>query len=138
MLSITKTFEFAASHRLLDPCVSEDENQTRFGKCASLHGHNYRLEVSVSGPVSEETGMILDTRVLQDIVEDSVLSELDHKSLNEDVSWLEGKLPSTENLINSIWDRLQPEIARHGHPARLHKLVLWETSRIFAVREEGS
>jgi 6-pyruvoyltetrahydropterin/6-carboxytetrahydropterin synthase len=137
MLSITKTFEFAASHRLSHAGLSEDENRERFGKCANLHGHNYRLEVSVAGPVSEETGMILDTRVLQQLVERCILSELDHKSLSDDVSWLKGKLPSTENIINAIWDRLQPEIANHAKPARLSKLVLWETSRIFAVREEG-
>ena len=138
MKSITKTFEFSASHRLYQPAWSEEENLKQFGKCCNPHGHghNYKLEVMVSGEINPQTGMILDASVLDKIVSEQVIVDLDHKNLNLQVSWLEGKIPSTENLVDEIWDRLFPNITTKAFNGKLHKLRLWETSRIYAEREE--
>lgn len=151
MLTLSKTFRFAAAHRLYRQEWTPEQNQLTFGKCANRngHGHNYRLEVSVSGEIDPETGMLLDASKLQRIVDEQVLDHLDHKNLDLDVPWLEGKITTVENLVNGIWDRLAPAIAvsggsdsgdtdsrRNPRNVRLRKLVLWETERIFATREE--
>ena len=138
MLTLAKTFEFSASHRLFRPDWSPEKNLEIFGKCANIngHGHNYKLEVSVRGPISSETGMILDARLLHSIVQNRVLADIDHKNLDRDVDWLSGQITSVETIIQGMWDRLAPIIQYEAPPARLARLCLWETSRIFATREE--
>lgn len=151
MLTLSKTFRFSAAHRLYRTDWSEEQNHKVFGKCANRngHGHNYRLEVSVRGEVYPETGMVIDAALLQRLVDETVLNALDHKNLDLDVPWLEGRLTTVENLINAIWDRLAPAVrdagaalpectsqSRRPGSTALQKLVLWETERIFATREE--
>src|SRR5690349_3453313 len=93
-LSLCKTFEFSAAHRLFRPEWSDEQNAKAFGKCAnpSGHGHNYRLEVSVSGEIEPLTGMVMDASILQQLVNEVLLDELDHKNLDVDVPWLRGKM----------------------------------------------
>lgn len=136
MISITKSFEFAASHRLHRSDWGESKNLETFGKCANPqgHGHNYILEVSVSGSIDPETGMIIDASKLQKIVEEKILSDLDHKNLDADVTWLKDSITTVENLIDKIWTRLAPEIESHRKGIFLEKLQLRETSRIFVVK----
>src|SRR5690606_7132562 len=90
------------------------------------HGHNYELDVTVEGEVDPETGFVLDLKALKALVEEAVIADVDHKNLNLDVPWLAGVVPTTENLIVAIWQR----IAR-SMPAGvvLARLVLWETPR---------
>ena len=99
-----------------------------FGECAhpNWHGHNYELEVTVSGPVDTETGYVMDLKDLKDLVESRVITDLDHRNLNLDVPWMEGVLPSTENLVVSIWNRVSPHLP---DGVSLDRLVLWETPR---------
>lgn len=123
---ITRRVHFSAAHRLHNPALSDEENRRTFGLCNSpnFHGHNYELDVTVEGEPDPATGYVVDLGKLRDAA-DSVLGDVDHRNLNVDVPWLEGVLPSTENLVVAIWNRLAPLVPR----GRLAKLVLWETPR---------
>jgi 6-pyruvoyltetrahydropterin/6-carboxytetrahydropterin synthase len=140
MICISKTFEFCASHRLARPEWSNEKNSAIFGKCANPngHGHNYRLEVTVSGPIQPEAQMVMDASVLDAIVQERVIQELDHKHLNADVPWLQGHIPTVEVILECIWNELEEPVRLAGHGAQLEKLVLHETSRIFATRTRES
>jgi 6-pyruvoyltetrahydropterin/6-carboxytetrahydropterin synthase len=104
-----RRYRFSASHRLHSSHLSEEENRRVFGKCNNPHGHghNYVLEVSMSGDVDPATGMIANLADLDAFVERQVLEELDHKSLNEDVPAFRDKVPTTENLCIEIYQRLK-------------------------------
>lgn len=124
---VTRRVHFSAAHRLHSPALSDQENARIFGLCNSpnWHGHNYELEVTVQGQPDPVTGYVVDLGQVRDAAE-SVIGDLDHRNLNLDVPWLEGVIPSTENLVVAIWERLLPRIPANG---RLVKLVLWETPR---------
>ena len=119
---------FSASHRLARPEWSDEKNAQVFGPCANPagHGHNYELDVTVAGPVHPETGYVMDLKAVKEIVQQRVIDDLDHRHLNQDVPWLAGVIPSTENLAVRIWERIAPHIPE---PAVLDKVVLWETPR---------
>ena len=125
---ITRRLHFSAAHRLARPEWSDDRNRRVFGDCANVnwHGHNYELEVTVSGPVDAETGYVMDLKDLKELVNRHVVDDLDHRNLNLDVPWLEGVIPSTENLVVMIWERIAPLIQP---PAKLDRLILRETPR---------
>lgn len=128
---ITRRLHFCAAHRLARDDWSEEENRRVFGDCANpnWHGHNYDLEVTVAGPVDPETGYVMDLGALKSLVNRRVVDELDHSNLNLDVPWLDGIIPSTENLAVAIWERIAAHIPE---PAALDKVVLWETPRQWA------
>jgi 6-pyruvoyltetrahydropterin/6-carboxytetrahydropterin synthase len=127
IVRVTRHLHFSAAHRLNSPAFSEQRNREVFGLCNSpnWHGHNYELEVTVEGEVEPETGYVLDLALLRRLVEELVVNDLDHRNLNLDVPWLEGEIPSTENLVVAIWNRLAPRIPR----GRLVRLLLHETPR---------
>jgi 6-pyruvoyltetrahydropterin/6-carboxytetrahydropterin synthase len=104
-----RRYRFCASHRLHSAHLTEDENWRVYGKCNNPygHGHNYVLEVSVSGDVDPATGMIANLADLDGFVEREVLAPFDHKSLNEDVAAFRDKVPTTENLCIEIFERLK-------------------------------
>src|SRR6202163_5003543 len=108
-IELGRRYHFSASHRLHSAHLSEEENCRVFGKCNTPfgHGHNYVLEVSVSGRVDPATGMIANLRDLDGFVERAVLQVFDHKSLNEDVAVFQEKVPTTENLCIDIYKRLK-------------------------------
>ena len=122
---LTRSYSFAASHRLHSPRLSEEENWRTYGKCNNPygHGHNYVVEVSVSGPVEASTGMVADLGELDRYVEREVLETFDHKYLNEEVAAFRDRVPTTENICIEIYNRLQ---AFPG--ARLERVRLEETS----------
>jgi len=125
---VTRRVHFSAAHRLHREEWSEEKNRDVFGACSNpnWHGHNYELDVTVTGPVDEETGFVMDLKDLKGLVERRVLDDADHRNLNLDVPWMRGIIPSTENLVVAIWARV-----REGLPAgvTLERLVLWETPR---------
>jgi 6-pyruvoyltetrahydropterin/6-carboxytetrahydropterin synthase len=127
LVRVTRHVHFSAAHRLSNPALSAEENEQLYGPCSNQnwHGHNYELEVTVEGEIDPETGYVLDLKRLREISEAAVINDLDHRNLNLDVPWLEGILPSTENLVVAIWNRLAPEIPS----GRLVRLVLRETPR---------
>jgi 6-pyruvoyltetrahydropterin/6-carboxytetrahydropterin synthase len=124
---VTRRVHFSAAHRLHSPVLSDEENRRIFGLCNSpnWHGHNYELDVTVEGQPDPVTGYVVDLGVVRAAAE-SVIADLDHRNLNLDVPWLEGVIPSTENLVVAIWERLKPRLPAAG---KLVRLVLWETPR---------
>jgi 6-pyruvoyltetrahydropterin/6-carboxytetrahydropterin synthase len=108
-IDLGRRYRFAASHRLHSPHLTEDENSRVYGKCNNPygHGHNYVVEVSVSGDVDPVTGMIANLADLDGFVEREVLQAFDHKSLNEEVPAFREKVPTTENLSMEIYRRLK-------------------------------
>jgi 6-pyruvoyltetrahydropterin/6-carboxytetrahydropterin synthase len=124
-LALTRRYWFAASHRLHSPRFSEEENWRIYGKCNNPygHGHNYVLEVTVSGPVDPATGMIANIADLDSFVERRVLESFDHVYLNEDVPAFRERVPTTENVCLEIYNRLKA----FPH-ARLERIRVEETS----------
>lgn len=108
-VELGRRYHFSASHTLHSAHLSEEENCRVFGKCNNPfgHGHNYVLEVSVSGKVDPETGMIANLADLDGFVESAVLQGFDHKSLNDDVAAFQETVPTTENLCIEIYRRLK-------------------------------
>lgn len=107
-IALTRRYWFPASHRLFRTDWSEAENRRAFGKCANLHGHghNYVMEITVTGPVDGETGMIVNLAALDEFVRMRVLEEFDHANLNEQVREFRDCIPTTENLCRVIFNRL--------------------------------
>ena len=124
-VTIIRRLQFNAAHRVHNPAMSDEENQATFGKCnnPNWHGHNYTLDVSVTGAVDERTGYVIDLAKLKAIVEREVVNKVDHKNFNLDVDFMRGIIPTTENIVVAMWRVLEPAIA----PGRLTRLVLWET-----------
>jgi 6-pyruvoyltetrahydropterin/6-carboxytetrahydropterin synthase len=124
-IELSRRYRFAASHRLHSQQLSEEENYRVFGKCNNPHGHghNYVLEVSLSGNVDPATGMIANLSDLDGFVDRRVLEEFDHKSLNEDVAAFRDQVPTTENLCIEIFRRLKT----FPH-ARLERIRVEETA----------
>jgi 6-pyruvoyltetrahydropterin/6-carboxytetrahydropterin synthase len=125
---LTRCYEFSASHRLHSAGLSEEDNQRIYGKCNNPwgHGHNYRLEVTVAGPVSAATGMVMNIVDLDRIVQEEVLDPFDHKNLNLDVERFREIVPTSENLLLEIAARLSQ---RWNGEAKLVKLRLQETGK---------
>jgi len=134
-VTVTRRLRFNAAHRVFNPSFSDEENQATFGKCnnPNWHGHNYTLDVSVEGPIDEQTGYVMDLSKLKDLVGREVVNLVDHKNFNLDVPFMRGRIPTSENIIVAFWEILQPAIA----PARLVRLVLWETENNY-VEYSGS
>jgi 6-pyruvoyltetrahydropterin/6-carboxytetrahydropterin synthase len=107
-IELGRRYRFSASHRLHSSRLSEEENQRVYGKCNNPygHGHNYVVEVSVSGTVDPATGMIANLADLDSFVEREVIEPFDHKSLNEDVAAFRENVPTTENICKEIYQRL--------------------------------
>jgi 6-pyruvoyltetrahydropterin/6-carboxytetrahydropterin synthase len=123
-IELGRRYHFSSSHRLHSAHLSEEENTRVFGKCNNPfgHGHNYVLEVGVSGRVDSATGMIANLADLDGFVERAVLQVYDHKSLNEDVKVFQEKVPTTENLCIDIYNRL-----KNFSRAKLERVRIEET-----------
>lgn len=112
MVYVTRKAHFAAAHRLYNPSWSMEENYKVFGKCNNPngHGHNYNIEVTVAGMPPAETGMVIDLKVLAEIVDRELIELVDHKHLNVDVPFLAGIIPTAENMAMAFWKVLAPKI----------------------------
>ena len=124
-VTIIRRLQFNAAHRVHNPAMSDEENVATFGKCnnPNWHGHNYTLDVSVTGEIDERTGYVMDLGQLKAVVMREVVDKADHKNFNVEVDFMKGVIPTSENIIVAMWGVLEPAIA----PRRLTKLVLWET-----------
>lgn len=127
---ITRQVHFNSAHRLYNPTKSQKWNEDKYGLCTNphWHGHNYVLEVTLAGEPDPETGYIMDLGALKAILEEQILKPCDHRNLNDEVPFLAGVIPSTENLVIAFWERLEPHICA----GRLHCVKLYETPRNFA------
>ncbi|SNX54315.1 6-carboxytetrahydropterin synthase QueD [Thermoanaerobacterium sp. RBIITD] len=114
-MKVTKIFTFDSAHNL-----------TKYnGKCENLHGHTYKLEVTVEGELDDE-GMVIDFEILKDIVNKVIIDKLDHHYLNE----VFGFNTTCENIITWMWKELKPELKSERY--ELYKIKLWETPTSFA------
>ena len=125
---VSRRESFNAAHELRNPGLSETENRRLYGKCANLHGHNYVLEVVVGGAIDPATGYVLDLKRLSDVISRRIIEDVDHRNLNTDVPWLEGLIPTAENLAVAFWDRLQTELPE----GTLRTVRIWETEKNWA------
>jgi len=125
---VSRRETFNAAHQLRNPRLSDDENERLFGKCVNLHGHNYALDVVVAGKVDEDSGYVLDLKLLSDLIYQQVIQYVDHRNLNTDVPWLEGCIPTAENLAVIFWERLKHELPE----GVLHSVRVWETDKNWA------
>jgi 6-pyruvoyltetrahydropterin/6-carboxytetrahydropterin synthase len=135
MIRVSRRYRFSSSHRLHNPQLSDGENRTLYGKCNNPygHGHNYVLWVSVAGDVDPDSGQLLDTRALDELVNREVIQSLDHRNLNTQVPEFAdgGKVPTSEFLATVIQERLLHAWGRTfpaGRPA-LERVFLEETKK---------
>lgn len=111
-ISAYRTAHFNAAHRLHNPNWSDERNQAVFGLCNNqyYHGHNYELEVRVTGEVDPETGYLIDLKVLKDVIKEHVERKLDHKNLNLEVPEFKDLNPTAENICYVIWQILTEQL----------------------------
>jgi 6-pyruvoyltetrahydropterin/6-carboxytetrahydropterin synthase len=130
MIYLTRVEHFNAAHKLYNPSWSREKNEEVFGRCANehWHGHNFELYVTVKGIPDPETGFIFDVKKLGAIVNLHVIDKLDHRNLNMDVDFMQGKMCSIEILVTGIWQQLVPHMPEG---VKLHCLRLVETPRIY-------
>ncbi|MDA0881883.1 MAG: 6-carboxytetrahydropterin synthase [Bacteroidetes bacterium] len=129
---VTRRERFNAAHKLWNHDWSDEKNHEVFGKCANpnWHGHNYEIHVTIKGEPAADTGYCMDLKVLSEILKQHVVEPLDHKNLNLDVPWMQGKMASTEILIIEIWDQIFEPIKAVG--CTLHSIRLYETENNYA------
>jgi 6-pyruvoyltetrahydropterin/6-carboxytetrahydropterin synthase len=129
MIFLTKKAQFSAAHRLYNPNFSDEKNDLIFGLCNNKngHGHNYYLEVTVKGKINADTGFLIDLKRLKQVMNDEIIAKVDHKHLNYDVPFLNGVIPTVENLVKVFWDILDNKISE----AKLHCIKLYETETSF-------
>lgn len=141
-MKLTRRYRFSASHRLYADSLTEAENRAIFGKCANPfgHGHDYALDVSVSGPLDVNTGRIIDLDLLDTLIHRSILEPMEHRNLNIDIAEFQGPLvPTTENLAIVIRDRIAGVWGTYFDESKfpeaaLEKIRIEETKRnIFEV-----
>jgi len=130
VVGVTRCFEFSASHRLHNPRFTEQQNQQAFGKCAnpSSHGHNYVLEITVTGVPDPASGKVIDVALLDRVVKEKVIDRFDHKHLNVDCPEFASLIPSVENIARTIWDLLEGSLSQGS----LSCVRVWETPKTYA------
>ena len=124
---ITKKYHFCASHKYGNDDWSKEKNLDVFGKDYNTHGHNYVLEVSVTGPIDPGSGWLIDLQSLNKLVKDKVVSVLDHSQIEQDIKWFKGVQPSSENILIWIWE----QISENLDSGKLYRLRLVETHSIY-------
>ena len=128
-ISVFRKEHFNAAHRLNNPRWSEEKNRAVFGKCNNpgFHGHNYELIVKVTGEIDQETGYVMDMKVLSDLIKDKILKKFDHKNLNLDTEEFKALNPTAENIAIVIHDLLRKDLDTRYDL----KIKLYETERNF-------
>ncbi len=126
-MKIFRIEQFNAAHRLFNPKWDDETNDRIFGKCnnPNFHGHNYKLEVELDGPINPETGYVMDMKRLSDIMKSEILERFDHRNLNLDCPEFKDLIPSAENIALVCWNILRTKL-----PSELKlKVRLWETPK---------
>ncbi|MFQ5457445.1 MAG: 6-pyruvoyl tetrahydropterin synthase family protein [Myxococcota bacterium] len=139
VLTMTRRMAFSAAHRYHNPAWDPARNEAAFGDCTRVHGHNYVLEASVTGPIDPRTGMLMSIAELKAILAEEVAERYDHRRLDEDVAELRACIPTSENVARAIWARVRPRVAGAGGGRyRLSRLRLFETGDLFVEIDEAS
>ncbi|NTU58849.1 MAG: 6-carboxytetrahydropterin synthase [Chlorobiaceae bacterium] len=129
---VTRKIEFNAAHRLFNPELSDDDNLRIYGKCSGEHGHghNYLLEITLSGTIDRRTGYLFDLKELKTILEEEIVARFDHRHLNFDVRELDGNVPTTEILAVTVWDILESRLRTiDNKEVFLHEVIIHETGK---------
>jgi len=108
--ALTRTYHFSAGHRLASPALGEADNARVYGQCYRQHGHNYLVEVTVTGPMDPATGMAADLGGLDAVVRRVLLDRVDHYDLSSTVPALDGVITTGENLARAFWEWLAPAL----------------------------
>ena len=130
-VTVSRKAHFNAAHRLYRKDWSDEKNNMIFGKCnnPNYHGHNYELIVSVTGDINQETGFVIDVKILSDLIKEHIEDAFDHKNLNLDVPDFSNLNPTAENIVVVIWNKLRPFIDLDMEM----EVVLYETPRNFVT-----
>jgi 6-pyruvoyltetrahydropterin/6-carboxytetrahydropterin synthase len=130
-MKITRRSEFSASHVCRNPAFTDAQNAETYGEAANPHGHghNYILDVTVEGEPDPVTGMVMDLKLLKEIVNQEVVDPMDHRFLNREVPPFDNVIPTTENIAREVWRRLEPRL--RGDRTRLDSIRLFETEDLF-------
>jgi 6-pyruvoyltetrahydropterin/6-carboxytetrahydropterin synthase len=130
-VTVSRKAHFNAAHRLYRKDWSMEQNNNIFGKCnnPNYHGHNYELIVSVAGEIDQETGFVIDVKILSDLIKEHIENAFDHKNLNLDVPDFENLNPTAENISVVIWQKLRSHINSNLDL----EVVLYETPRNFVT-----
>ena len=116
MVYLTRQEHFNAAHKLFNPAWTKEQNEAVFGVCANenWHGHNYTLFVTIKGEADPKTGLVIHLRHVSRLIENKILNKVDHKNLNLEVEFLQGKVPTSENVAIGIWNELEGDIRKLG------------------------
>ena len=128
-VTVCRKEHFNAAHRLSNPEWDDKHNTEIFGKCSNpnYHGHNYDLIVKVTGEINKETGYVMDTKILKDLIRANIIERFDHRNLNMDVEEFSGMNPTAENIAVVIWNILR----KHIEASLKLSVTLYETERNF-------
>ena len=131
MIYVSRQEHFNAAHKLYNPKWSKEKNKEVFGPCANenWHGHNFNLIVTVKGEPDPDTGFVVDLKKLSNLIRTEVTEKVDHKNINLDVDFMQGKMASTENLAMEIFNIIAGKLPSIAKDARLHSIKLFETPR---------
>jgi len=130
-VTVSRKAHFNAAHRLYRKDWTMEQNDAVFGKCnnPNFHGHNYELIVSVTGEIDQETGYVIDTKILSDLIRLHIEEAFDHKNFNLDVPEFADLNPTAENIAVVIWNKLR----KHIDSSKELEVVLYETPRNFVT-----
>jgi len=133
-VTVSRKAHFNAAHRLYRKDWSDEQNDAIFGKCSNpnFHGHNYELIVSVTGPIDPDTGYVMDMKVLKDYIKSEVEDAFDHKNLNIEVPEFADTIPTAENIVVVIYNKLKKILTNE----QSMEVVLYETPRNFVTYSE--
>jgi len=128
---IPRRERFSAAHRLFRSDWDDAKNLEVFGPCSNpnWHGHNYELFVTVKGPINPQTGFVINIKKLSGLIHERIISKIDHKNMNTEVDFMQGRLASTENLAVAIWQELEQPVSNLG--IELYKIKITETENNF-------
>jgi 6-pyruvoyltetrahydropterin/6-carboxytetrahydropterin synthase len=126
-VAVFRKAHFNAAHRLYRPDWSDEQNKEIFGLCSNpnYHGHNYYIEVKVTGDIDPETGYVIDLKIVNEIINGEIIQRFDHSNLNEDQPEFKNLNPTGENIVVVIHDLIKAKL----DPRYILKVRLWETDR---------
>lgn len=127
MVYVKRRETFSAAHRLYNPAYTDEKNLEIFGKCSNpnWHGHNYVLEVTVAGEPDPETGFVIDLKILKNLIDENIMTKVDHKNLNTETDFMKNIIPSAENIAKAIFNELKDKLPS----GKLYSVKLFETEK---------
>lgn len=129
-MKVCRIAYFNSAHRLYKPEWSDQKNNEVFGKCnnPNFHGHNYKIEVWIEGEVDQETGYLIDLKILKQIIKKEITDSFDHKNLNLDCPEFKSLIPTLENICIVCWNKLSKSLS---NTLKL-SVKIWETENNLA------